>query len=150
LPLWPDADWPVELLERAKGTGVYLGFKWPEQAADVMASADALLVVMRFEKEHVLFMRPRFPTKFLDYVGFGKPVILCGPEYCTPVRVARKHGGAVVVNQDDADAIVSACCQIAHDAAWREQLSQQARQLHQTLFNPNRLQEIFVREIKTR
>jgi glycosyltransferase involved in cell wall biosynthesis len=144
----PNADWPVEILERAKANGVYLGFKSPDQAADVMASADALLVVMSFEKEHELFMRTSFTTKFLDYVAFGKPVILWGPEYCTPVRVARKHGGAVVVNQDDADAIVSACRQIAHDPAWREQLSQEASQLHQTLFNPDRLQEIFVSEIE--
>jgi glycosyltransferase involved in cell wall biosynthesis len=144
----PSADWPVEILERAKANGVYLGFKSPDQAADVMASADALLVVMSFEKEYELFMRTSFTTKFLDYVAFGKPVILWGPEYCTPVRVARKHGGAIVVNQDDVEAIVSACRQIAHDAAWREQLSQQARQLHQTLFNPDRLQEIFVSEIE--
>ena len=85
----PNADWPAELLERAKANGIYLGFKSPEQAADVMASADALLVVMSFEKEHELFMRTSFTTKFLDYVAFGKPVILWGPEYCTPVRVAR-------------------------------------------------------------
>ena len=144
----PNADWPVELLERAKKNGVYVGFKSPEQAAAVMASADALLVVMSFEKEHELFMRTSFTTKFLDYVAFGKPVILWGPVYCTPVRVARKHGGAVVVNQDDADAIISACRQIANDPEWREQLSQQARRLHQTLFNPDRLQEIFVSEIE--
>jgi glycosyltransferase involved in cell wall biosynthesis len=144
----PNADWPVQLLERAKANGIYLGFKSPEKAADLMASADALLVVMSFEKEHELFMRTSFTTKFLDYVAFGKPVILWGPEYCTPVRVARKHGGAIVVNQDDVEAIVSACRQIACDAAWREQLSQQARHLHQTLFNPDRLQEIFVREIE--
>ena len=144
----PNADWPAELLERAKANGVYLGFKSPEQAADVMASADALLVVMSFEKEHELFMRTSFTTKFLDYVAFGKPVILWAPEYCTPVRVTRKHGGALVVNQDDADAIVFACRQIAHDSAWREQLSQQARKLHQTLFNPDRLQKVFVSEIE--
>src|SRR5215471_10920804 len=93
-------------------------------------------------------MRTSFTTKFLDYVAFGKPVILWGPEYCAPVRVARKHGGAVVVNQNDADAIVSAGRQIAGDALWREQLSQQAKELHQTLFNPDRLQEIFVGEIE--
>jgi hypothetical protein len=74
-------------------------------------------------------------------------VILWGPDYCTPVRVARKHGGAVVVNLDDADAVVSACREIVHDAAWREQLSQQARQLHQTLFNPDRLHGVFVQKI---
>src|SRR5437899_11170605 len=144
----PNADWPKRILERARVSGTYLGFKPQEEAAEVLASADALLVVMSFEKEHELFMRTSFTTKFLDYVAYGKPVILWGPEYCTPVRVGRKHGGAVVVNQDDADAIVSACRQIAHDAAWREQLSQHARQLHQTLFDPDRLQEIFVSEIE--
>ena len=48
---------------------------------------------MSFEKEHELFMRTSFTTKFLDYVAFGKPVILWGPEYCTPVRVARDTAG---------------------------------------------------------
>src|SRR5262245_16040641 len=144
----PNADWPADLLGRARANGAYLGFKSPEQATDVMASADALLVVMSFEKEHELFMRTSFTTKFLDHVAFGKPVILWGPDYCTPVRVARKNGGAVVVNQNDPEAILSACRQIGEDARWREQLSQQATQLHQTLFNPERLQEILVSEIE--
>ena len=144
----PNADWPAELLERAKAKGIYLGFKPPEEAAEVLAGADALLAVMSFEREHELFMRTSFTTKFLDYVAFGKPVILWGPDYCTPFRVARKHGGAVAVNENNADAIVSACRQIAANAAWREELSQEARQLHQTLFNPDRLQEIFVGEIE--
>ena len=144
----PNADWPQQILERAKANGIYLGFKEPEESAGVMASADALLVVMSFESEHELFMRTSFTTKFLDYVAFGRPVVLWGPDYCTPVRVARKHGGAVVVNQNDPDAIISACRQIAADAAWRKQLSQEARRAHQTLFNPDRLQEIFVSEIE--
>jgi len=144
----PNADWPGELLERAKAKGIYLGFKPPEEAADVLVGADALLVVMSFEREHELFMRTSFTTKFLDYVAFGKPVILWGPDYCTPFRVARKHGGAVAVNENNAGAIVSACRQIAGNAAWREELSQQARRLHQTLFNPDRLQKIFVGEIE--
>jgi hypothetical protein len=143
----PNADWPAELLEGAKTRGIYLGFRPPEEAAEVLASADALLVVMSFEKEHELFMRTSFTTKFLDYVAFGKPVILWGPEYCAPVRVARKHGGAAIISTDEADAVVSLCRQIAGDAALKEELSKQARHLHQTLFNPDRLQELFVRKI---
>src|ERR1700751_5196509 len=103
---------------------------------------------MSFEKEHELFMRTSFTTKFLDYVAFGKPVILWGPDYCTPFRVAHKHGGAVAVNNRDARATVSACREIAGDAALRERLARQATGLHQTLFNPDRLQEIFVSEIE--
>ena len=144
----PNADWPVEILKRAKASGTYLGFKSPEEAAGVMAGADALLVVMSFESEHELFMRTSFTTKFLDYVAFGKPVILWGPDYCTPVRVAREHGGAMVVNKSDAEAIISACRQIARDEADRERLSREALRLHQTLFNPERLQAIFVGEIE--
>ena len=144
----PDADWPADLLKRAKANGTYLGFKSPEDAAAVMAGADALLVMMSFESEHELFMRTSFTTKFLDYVAFGKPVILWGPDYCTPVRVAREHGGAMVVNKSDAEAIISACRQIARDEADRERLSRDARHLHEILFNPDRLQEVFVGEIE--
>src|SRR6266705_3325395 len=144
----PNADWPKQLLDRARANGTYLGFKPPEEAAEVLASADALLSVMSFEKEHELFMRTSFTTKFLDYVSFGKPVILWGPEYCTPVRVTRKYGGAAVVSAADATAVVCHCRKIARDTELNEKLSKQALQLHQTLFNPDRLQEIFVSEIE--
>jgi len=143
----PNADWPKQTLERARANGTYLGFKPPEEAAEVLASADALLVVMSFEKEHELFMRTSFTTKFLDYVSFGKPVILWGPEYCTPVRVARKHGGATVVSNSDAGTVVALSRQMAADPVLSEKLSNEALQLHQTLFNPDRLQDIFVQKI---
>ena len=144
----PNADWPKELLERVRANGTYLGFKPPEEAAEVLASADALLSVMSFEKEHELFMRTSFTTKFLDYVAFGKPVILWGPGYCGPVRVARQNGGAAVISSEDPGAVVSLCREIAADKALNEKLSKEALQLHQTLFNPDRLQAIFVREIE--
>jgi glycosyltransferase involved in cell wall biosynthesis len=144
----PNADWPKPLLERARVKGTYLGFKPPNDAAKVLATADALLVVMSFEREHEFFMRTSFTTKFLDYVAFGKPVILWGPEYCTPVRVAREYGGAAVVTADDPGAVVSLCRQIAADRELNDELSKQALRLHQTLFNPDRLQGIFVGEIE--
>ena len=143
----PNADWPKQLRDRALANGSYLGFKPPDEAAKVLASADALLSVMSFEKEHELFMRTSFTTKFLDYVSFGKPVILWGPEYCTPVRVARGHGGATVVSTPDATEVVCLCREIARDTELNEKLSKQALQLHQTLFNPDRLQDVFVQKI---
>jgi glycosyltransferase involved in cell wall biosynthesis len=144
----PNADWPEEILRRARAKGIYLGFKPPEEAAQVLAGADALLVVMSFESEHRLFMETSFTTKFLDYVAYGKPTILWAPEYCTPVHVARREGGAAVVNDPEPEKIISTCREISSDPALRERLSQQARHLHQGLFNPDRLQGIFVREIQ--
>jgi hypothetical protein len=144
----PNADWPKPFLERARARGIYRGFKPPEEAAKVLASANALLSVMSFESKHELFMRTSFTTKFLDYVAFGKPVILWAPEYCEPVRIARKHGGAAVVATDQAEAVVSVCQQLAGDTTLNGKLSRQALQLHQTLFNPDRLQAVFVGEIE--
>jgi len=92
-------------------------------------------------------MRTSFTTKFLDYVSFGKPVILWGPEYCTPVRVARNHGGAAAVYAADATAVVSLCRKIATDKELSEKLSKEALKLHETLFNPDRLQNLFVQKI---
>jgi hypothetical protein len=44
--------------------------------------------------------------------------------------------------------VVCLCHKIARDTELNEKLSKQALQLHQTLFNPDRLQEIFVSEIE--
>jgi hypothetical protein len=74
-------------------------------------------------------------------------VILWGPEYCTPVRVAREHGGAAVVSTPDATEVVCLCRKIARDTELNEKLSKEALQLHQTLFNPDRLQDVFVQKI---
>jgi hypothetical protein len=144
----PNADWPAEILERAKAKGIYLGFKPPEEAATVLAGAGALLVVMSFEPQHRLFMETSFTTKFLDYTAFAKPIVLWGPEYCTPVRVVRRDGGALLVAAPDADEVVSACRQIAGDSALREKLSGEAKRLNENLFNPDRLQNIFAGEIE--
>lgn len=143
----PNADWPEEILRRARTKGIYLGFKPPEEAAKILAGADALLVVMSFESEHRLFMETSFTTKFLDYVAFNKPIILWAPEYCTPVRVARHNGGAAVVNTPEADKVLSLCRQLACDTEWRNKLSNEARHLHEGLFSPHRLQDVFIREI---
>jgi hypothetical protein len=145
----PNADWPSDILERAQKKKIYLGFKPPEEAAAILASADALLVVMSFEPEHRLFMQTSFTTKFLDYTAFHKPIILWGPEYSTPVRVAQNSGGALVVTASDAAAVVSAFREIAGNRNLYSDLQHQAMNLHQGLFNPERLQGIFVREIQT-
>lgn len=145
----PNADWPEEVRQRYVARGKYLGFKPPAEAAEVLAQADVLLVVMSFEKEHELFMRTSFTTKFLDYVSFGKPVILWGPEYCTPVRIAREHGGAVVVDVDQTDAVVSVCRRLAANAGEREKCAREALELHTNIFNPDWLQNVFVTEIES-
>lgn len=142
-----NADWPAHILEKASRKGIYLGYVPPEKSAEVIAGADALLVVMSFEKEHEHFMRTSFTTKFLDYATFQKPIVLWAPEYCTPMRVVNRDGGALAVNSPSPDAVVDAVREIASNTERREELRAGAAQLNATTFNPDRLQNVFVSQI---
>jgi glycosyltransferase involved in cell wall biosynthesis len=144
----PTSDWPKDEIQRAKEKGICLGFMPPEKAAEVLAGADALLVVMSFEHEHELFMRTSFTTKFLDYSAFAKPVILWGPDYCTPSRLAKREDAATVVETESPAGVIAAAKKLIDEPAEVERLSAASRRLNQTVFNPDRLQGIFVREIE--
>ena len=144
----PTQDWPGEEIQRAKENGICLGFMPAEKAAEVLAGADAHLVVMSFEKEHELFMRTSFTTKFLDYSAFAKPVILWGPDYCTPSRLAKREDAALVVETESPAGVIAAAKKLMDVPAEVERLSAASRRLNQTVFNPDRLQGIFVDEIE--
>ena len=144
----PTQDWPKEDLRLANEKGICLGFLPPEKAAEVIVSADALLVVMSFEREHELFMRTSFTTKFLDYSVFAKPVILWGPDYCTPSRLAKREDAALVVETEMPEGVIASAIKLMDDPTEVARLSVASRRLNNSVFNPDRLQEIFVNEIE--
>jgi len=144
----PHSDWPEEDKTVAREKGTCLGFQPPEKAAAVLAGADALLVVMSFEREHELFMRTSFTTKFLDYSAFAKPVILWGPNYCTPSRLAKREEAALVVETESPEGVIAAAKKLMDNPIEVERLSAASRRLSQTVFSPDRLQGIFVGEIE--
>ena len=143
----PTQDWPEEEIRLAKERGICLGFMPPEKAAEVLAGADALLVVMSFEREHELFMRTSFTTKFLDYSAFAKPIILWGPSYCTPVKIALRENGALVVVSPLACEVVEVARKLQFNEPVRRNYSDASQKLHQNVFNPDMLQSIFETQI---
>jgi glycosyltransferase involved in cell wall biosynthesis len=144
----PTQDWPEEEIRQAKEKGTCLGSMPPEKAAEVLAGADALLVVMSFEREHELFMRTSFTTKFLDYAVFAKPVILWGPNYCTPSRLAKREDAALVVETESSAGVIEAAKKLIDDTAEVARLAASSRRMNQTVFSPERLQEIFETQIE--
>ncbi len=144
----PTGDWPEEELNRARAEGSCLGFMPPDQAAEVLAGADSLLVVMSFEPEQERFMRTSFTTKFLDYASFHKPIILWGPDYCTPMQVAKLHDAALVIPLPHASHVLAAIEHLSHRPDEVQRYSDAANRMHQGIFNPDRLQDIFVTQIE--
>lgn len=143
----PTGDWPKAEIERARNEGSCLGFMPPEKAAEVLAGADALLVVMSFEPEQELFMRTSFTTKFLDYAAFHKPIILWGPSYCTPVQVAKRESAAWVIENPEPKEVVQAAQVLATNTKLRERYAAAAKEINHGVFNPENLQEVFVAQI---
>ncbi|BDS07635.1 hypothetical protein NT6N_26750 [Oceaniferula spumae] len=144
----PTGDWPVPEIELARNEGVCLGFLPPEKAAEVIKGADALLVVMSFEREHERFMRTSFTTKFLDYAAFEKPIVLWGPSYCTPSIVAIRENAAMVVNRPESSHVIDALDLLRTKPSESARLSEAAEKLKAGIFNPVRLQRIVVKEIR--
>ena len=144
----PHNDWSEEDKKVANEKRICLGFQPPEKAAEVIAGADALIVVMSFEREHELFMKTSFTTKFLDYSAFAKPVILWGPDYCTPSRLANREDAALVVDTESPFGVIAAAKKLMGDSAEMERLAAASRRLSKTIFNPDRLQGLFVGEIE--
>ena len=144
----PNSDWPVKILSNAEKSGICLGMKPPEEAAKFLSEADALLVVMSFEREHELFMRTSFNTKFADYTAFGKPIIFWAPEYAAPMDLARRPNATLVVNSPEPHALMATVRKLAADTNHIQKLSDGSRKLCEEVLDPDRLQEIFAGEIE--
>lgn len=144
----PHRDWPTKDMEFGKEKGICLGSMSPDRAAEVVAGADALLVVMSFEKEHEFFMKTSFTTKFLDYSQSGKPIIVWGPKYCCPVKVAETTGSAIPIPDPTAHAVVKVMQRLKGESEMRSSYAKASLKLQSELFNPDRLQKLFVLKIQ--
>ena len=144
----PNSDWPAQIRTAAEQAEICLGFKPPGEAAEILAQADALLVVMSFEPAHELFMRTSFNTKFADYTAFGKPIIFWAPEYAAPMALARSPNATLVVNSPEPQALMAAVRKLAVDPNQIQKLSEGSRALREEVLEPDRLQGIFVGEIE--
>jgi glycosyltransferase involved in cell wall biosynthesis len=144
----PNSDWPANILSQAENSGICLGGKPPEEAAKFLSDADALLVVMSFEKEHELFMRTSFNTKFADYTAFGKPIIFWAPEYAAPMNLAQRPDATMVVNSPEPQALMEAIRKLAADPNKIKRLAAGSRALREEVLNPDRLQGIFLAEVE--
>jgi glycosyltransferase involved in cell wall biosynthesis len=144
----PNSDWPIDLKKRMELKGILFGAKKPEEAEQFLLDADALLVVMSFEKDFELFMKTSFNTKISDYAAFGKPLVFWGPAYCAPSILLRNENAAMLINTEKPRDVIDAVEKLDCDPRECNRLAAASSRLNQTIFNPERLQKIFVSEME--
>ena len=88
-------------------------------------------------------MATSFPSKMIDAMQVGLPVVIWGPEYCSAVKWARKGERALCVTDPNAPAIRLALEELAASPEERERLAKSSREAAATDFNHERIRAQF-------
>ena len=138
----PHPDWPAADLAQLKADGVYRGLVPHEALKTKLQEADACLVVMSFEKRLKVMMQTSFTTKFLEYCQYARPVIVWGPEYCQPVKVAEAEGAGATVTEDREERVVETLVTLRNPEHWKK-LAQGAWNAAMDIFDPDTIHSKF-------
>jgi glycosyltransferase involved in cell wall biosynthesis len=140
----PTPHWTSGAEEEFRSRGVYRGFIPSNQLADSLQGFQAALVVMSFAPLHRRRMTTSFPSKLIDAIQLGLPVVIWGPEYCSAVKWARRGERALCVSDPNPSAVRQASEQFAASPAEQERLAKSAREAAAGEFNRERIQAQFI------
>jgi putative colanic acid biosynthesis glycosyltransferase WcaI len=101
-----------------------------EQLSDMLASADVLVVVLESDAS-----RYSVPSKVLNYLCAGRPVLGLLPADNAVSRMIEESGAGRVVDPTDATAASAALNDLLADSATRERMGAAARAFAETTFN---------------
>ena len=109
----------------------------------IAAGADAAVVVLSFDPAKERHLRLHFPSKLIEYLSWGRPIVVWGPPYASAVRWAEVTGAAVAVSSRDPADVLAAADTVAAGAT-RAAVLGRAGELARTEFHPDRIHERFV------
>jgi glycosyltransferase involved in cell wall biosynthesis len=140
----PNPVWTPGAVDEFRSRGVYRGFIAPSELAESLKNFQAALVVMSFAPSHRRRMTTSFPSKMIDAMQLGLPVVIWGPEYCSAVKWARRGERALCVTDLNPSAIHRALEELAALPAEQERLAESSREAAATDFNHERIQAKFI------
>jgi glycosyltransferase involved in cell wall biosynthesis len=136
--------WTSGTEDEFRSCGVYRGFIPSDQLADSLQGFQAALVVMSFAASLRRRMTTSFPSKMIDAMQFGLPVVIWGPEYCSAVKWASRRDRALCATDPNPSALREALEQLAASPAKQERLAESAREAAAGEFNRECIQAQFI------
>jgi glycosyltransferase involved in cell wall biosynthesis len=138
-----EPNWPEPFRTEMKQRGLWLEFVPVGEFARWLASGDAFLVTMAFDPSLRRQMETSFPSKLVECVQFGKPLIIWGPEYCSAVRWARRENSALCVTNPDPAALRAALEVLGASPSQQKDLQSACRRAEPE-FNPQKIHAQFI------
>ncbi|MCG3132290.1 MAG: hypothetical protein FLDDKLPJ_03123 [Phycisphaerae bacterium] len=104
-----------------------LRMRWlePRRMRAAIRSADAGVVALGWRTPYPDEIRVCFPSKIVDYLGAGRPILAVVPRGCFVDRFVRETGCGVCANEPTCDSIRAACREL-QDSAKRARFSERA------------------------
>lgn len=140
-------DWDKEFEKEILNLGIYQGFLPFSKLEVELSQANALLVVMSWEKDRKIYTETSFPCKFVDYCFFGRPIVVWGPSYSTVAHFASETNSALVVTDPSPAYLLNSVADLAKDTEKQRTLAAKAARLAETIFNPKTIHQQFVNKI---
>jgi glycosyltransferase involved in cell wall biosynthesis len=124
--------------------GLYHPFIPSDQLMEAAQFYEAVLVVMSFDAALRRRMTTSFPSKMVDAMQLGLPIVIWGPEYCSAVQWARRADRALCVTDPNPSVFRRALEELAASPAEQERLAKSACNAAAGEFNPERIQGQFM------
>jgi hypothetical protein len=105
-----DDNWEDEFRLWASEQGMYGGFMPISRLRNHLKQADALFLLMGFDKTCEIVEKTNFKSKFIEYLSFQKPIFMWGPEYSSTIQYAKKFDAAEVCTSADPQDFLSVIC----------------------------------------
>jgi glycosyltransferase involved in cell wall biosynthesis len=140
----PRPRWTSEVEDYFRSRGLYHGCPPANELVESLRHFQAILVVMSFAASLRRRMITSFPSKMINAMQLGLPVVIWGPEYCSAVRWARRGNAALCVTDANPSALRQVLEKLAASPLEQERLGKSAGEAAARDFNPERIQAQFM------
>jgi glycosyltransferase involved in cell wall biosynthesis len=114
-----------------------------------LAAADVLVLPLDFDERSLKFARFSMPTKTVEYMASGTPILVYAPAGHAVSRYASTEGWGWVVGRRDARELVEALRLLAESAEKRRRLARRAIELAAERHDADVVREAFRRALKS-
>jgi len=140
----PSPRWTSGVEDYFRSRELYHGFIPTDQLVESLRHFQAVLVVMSFAAALRRRMITSFPSKMINAMQLGLPVVAWGPEYCSAVQWACQSDRALWVTDPNPCVLRRVLEELAASRSEQERLAKSAREAAAGEFNPARIQQQFM------
>ena len=144
----PKPSWPQGFQDEMIQKKLLHGFGTGEEFQNWFANFDAYLVAMFFEPSQRRRAETCFATKLMEYLSWGKPIIIWAPETAAIVKWAKNRNVAYCISTSDSIILLNEIKSLANNPVLQKELGKAARQAYETDCGPEAIQSHFLDVLK--